>query len=116
MTIDMTSRASIETQEVIVDAAVTDAPPRPTWRRSTQKWQPRSIRVRWVRDRRDGGDWSSWSPTTHVRGPKILKSGLASAKMIHEDRFLSRTDPEFGQWIESTRPGAALPEPVPAAL
>jgi hypothetical protein len=116
MTIDMTTRSHIETQEVVIEAAVTDAPPRPIYEGSRTMWRPTSIRVRWTRDRRDGGPWWHWSADARIDGPKLLKSGLSSPTQTHSARYVSPRDPEFGDWIESTRPGADLPDPIPAAL
>jgi hypothetical protein len=65
MTIDMTTRSSIETQEVIVEASVTEALPRPMYVTSRTLWRPTSIRVKWTRDRRDGGPW--WHCSADVR-------------------------------------------------
>lgn len=92
----------VETQEVSAEAAITDAPPRPYLGGKSQ-WVPTSIRVKWTRDRIDGGDWSDWSPRSSIEGPRLKRSGEYSA-LTYVDRWVMRTDPEFGAFVESTRP------------
>jgi hypothetical protein len=96
--------ATIETQEVDVEATIADASPRLLYPGSRSRWLPTEIRVRWTRDRKDGGAWSPWSPRTVVEGPRLRKSGERSETMTYSERFVYPDDPEFGAFIVSTKP------------
>jgi hypothetical protein len=103
-----------EEQRVDVLIRITGAEPRP-YAFGKILWRPTRISGGWSRYRTDG-EWSEWSWSGRVRGPKLKKDGSPSNAAEVADLFLlyerrnGGERAEFAEAAEATRPGDGLPE------
>lgn len=70
-----------EVRTVQIHETMTCEPMPWQYARKGQTWQPRAIRVHFMSDRHDGGEWSRWSQSgaIHVVGHNIKADGSRGA-------------------------------------